>query len=286
MENKSMSDLHAISFEGSAEPEPSTAAGRAVDIHSIVDVYCPNGSFMMGKGFEHETFEHMVRIIRPIYMADTLVSQALWSRYCENGSNWRGARLPVERVSWLEAVIFCNMLSKAKGLQPSYTIKNGVISFDGIKNGYRLPFEVEWEYCARAGGLDYEFSGSDSYEDVCLKGVDRQFTSHTIPLRSAKANDWGLYDMTGNLNEWCNDLYNSDAYQARISPKKGGYEFDIVDQEFTLDLMSAREFSSFNAVVRGGSWFNSPAFSKVYSRHRFNIMYPSSMVGIRLVRNA
>lgn len=282
-----MSDMQAILFDApDSEGINPAESNRGSFPLGIKDIYCPSGSFIMGKGLGHEIFEHSVSINRPIYMADTLVSQGLWSTLCDNSSNWRGARLPVERVSWLEAVIFCNMLSKTRGLQPSYTIKNGVIHFEGSRNGYRLPFEVEWEYCARAGGLDYEFSGSDSYEDVCLKGRDRAFTSHTIPLKQAEPNAWGIYDMTGNLNEWCNDLYDSNGYQARINRRTGSYLFDVADEEFTFDLMSAREFSSFNVVVRGGSWFNSPDFSKVYSRHSFNIMYPSSMVGLRLVRNA
>jgi formylglycine-generating enzyme required for sulfatase activity len=84
--------------------------------------------------------------------------------------------------------------------------------------------------------------------------------------------------MTGNLNEWCNDLYSEAPNQGHI--------FDIHEKEFTFDLMSARDFALFNVVAKGGSWFNSPDYSKVYSRHCYNIMYPSSMVGIRLVRNA
>lgn len=281
-----MSDIQASSFEANSSLDIQDNHQKITPKPMIQEVYCPSGSFTMGKGSVHKALEYELTINRPIYMADTMVSQALWSHYCDNSSNWRGLKLPVERVSWLEAVLFCNMLSKNHHLQPCYQVKNGVITFHGINNGYRLPFEAEWEYCARSGGLDYEFAGSDNYGEVCLKGVDKRFINHTIPLKQAMSNEWGLFDMTGNLNEWCNDLYRDDGYLAKINPKTNNYIFDIVDQEFTFNLMEAREFSKFNVVTRGGSWFNSPDYSKVHSRHMFNIMYPSSMVGIRLVRNA
>lgn len=244
----------------------------------INEILCPSGVFTMGDTRTAKAFKQRVEIKHPIYIADTLVSQPQWSHYCSNSSNWLGSNLPVERVSWLEAILFCNILSREQGLTPSYIVRNGVITFKGEHNGYRLPFEAEWEYCAKAGTNDYVYAGSDLYDDVAIRNKDRVFADHTRPLKHAKPNAWGIYDMTGNLNEWCNDLYSEAPNQGHI--------FDIHEKEFTFDLMSARDFALFNVVAKGGSWFNSPDYSKVYSRHCYNIMYPSSMVGIRLVRNA
>ncbi len=246
------------------------------------------GGFALGsKPLDAHTPLHLIEIKKDFYMMDTLVSQELWNEFCpDNPSNWIGNNLPVNRVSWVEAVFFANLLSKKFGHDPVYRISNGVISFDGTKNGFRLPFEIEWEYAAKADS-SFEYSGSDEYGDVAahIDLENKLMYTKAMPLKTKKPNDWGLYDMTGNLSEWCNDFFREDAYEQRIKKTRTQpHIFDVSEIQFNEDLMSCQNFSHKKIVIRGGSWFNTATHSKVHTRDFQNMMYQSSMVGIRLVR--
>lgn len=254
----------------------------------IPEVKISAGNFALGsKPLDAHTPLHLIEIKKDFYMMDTLVSQALWMEfYPDNPSNWVGSELPVNRVSWVESIFFANILSKKFGLEPVYRISNGVICFDGTKNGYRLPFEIEWEYAAKANS-SFEYAGSNEYGKVAAHiDLDKKLVyTKTMPLRTKQPNDWGLYDMTGNLSEWCNDFFKEDAYEQRIKKTwTQPHIFDVSKIQFEEDLMNCNNFSHKKVVIRGGSWFNTAGFSKVYTRHFQNMMYQSSMVGIRLVR--
>jgi formylglycine-generating enzyme required for sulfatase activity len=246
---------------------------------------CTEGFFWMGHKADMNAPLQYVEVRSPFEIATHLVCQGFWEDlFGDNPSNWLGRDLPVERVSWLEAIIFCNKISLHLNLEPCYVIADGKIFFDGSKKGYRLPFEAEWEYAAKAPNphsseASFVYAGSDDYADVANIPLKNK-SNHTWPVGSKKPNAWGLYDMTGNLNEWCNDLFNSNHYQKYRSYKV----FDVSQAFFTIDLQALNDFSKLNCVVKGGSWFNSPEYSKVHTRTSQNIMYPSSMVGIRLAR--
>ncbi len=251
---------------------------------------CTKGSFWMGHKDDANAPLQLARVHSSFAIATQLVAQELWlSVSKENPSNWVHPQLPVERVSWLEAILFCNRLSEAEGLDPCYYFTSLSIVFDGTKKGYRLPFEVEWEYAARAGSagepeLAPEYSGGARYENVAHI-PSRGSSCKTGPVGSKEPNAWGIYDMTGNLNEWCNDLFEPLQQTKGVRRQLRVIDFDITEQSFELPLELLQDFSRSACVVKGGSWFNSPEYSRVYIRHRQSLLYPSSMVGIRLARS-
>lgn len=146
----------------------------------------------------------------------------------ENPSNFEGENLPVENVTWYEAIEYCNKLSEKEGLTPVYTIDGENVSWDRSANGYRLPTEAEWEYAARAGTtspFNTENSISDeeaNYYGHYPYGIEEnyftqenletepgQYRQTTVEADSFSPNKWGLYNIHGNVAEWCFDYYGA-----------------------------------------------------------------------------
>lgn len=130
----------------------------------------------------------------------------------------RGDRLPVESVSWWDAVSFCNLLSRQAGLSEAYRIRDGDIAFDASTDGYRLPTEAEWEYACRAGTAGPRYG---NLEDIGWYRGNSDGRIHEVGQKPA--NSWGLHDMLGNVWEWCWDFSDPARYGTYRILRGGGW---------------------------------------------------------------
>ena len=209
------------------------------------------GSFTMGDalGVEDET-PHRVTITKDYYLGKMEVTQAQWRAVMGNDpSYFKGDKLPVENVSWNDAMEFCDKLN-SMGKAPT-----------GYK--FTLPTEAQWEYAARGGkeSRGYKYSGSNDIGDVGWYGNNSGHKTHEVATK--KPNELGLYDMSGNVWEWCLDWY-------------GVYRGDAVDPQ-----VSSSPLRSYR-VFRGGSW--SDATRMCRSAFRFYSVpdYQYDSLGFRL----
>ena len=247
----------------------------------------PSGKFYMGSHDSDEFMrnnehpQHRVSITKPLYVGIYQVTQRLFIELM--GYNPSTSMIhdgnPVDSVSWFSAAEFCNKLSEIEGLPPYYTIadarrrNNKSIEFADISvsggNGFRLPTEAEWEYTCRAGSITPWCFG-DLVLDVghyAWYYDNAQLETH--PVGSKKPNAWGLYDMHGNVMEWCNDWYNDFYYQQDVP------EEDPAGPEDGL-----------SRVLRGGAWqFGAEATRSAY-RNSANPDSMSNVIGFRVVRDA
>jgi formylglycine-generating enzyme required for sulfatase activity len=179
-----------------------------------------------------------------------------------------GPNYPVYYVSWYSVVEYCNALSNSQGLDPCYTINGTDISWDFSKNGYRLPTEAEWEYAAR-GGVNhtdnYKYSGTtDNLGDYAWYDSNSGPTTHEVGTKLP--NQLGIYDMSGNLWEWCWDWYSGYTADAQTNPL--GPE------------------SGIERIRRGGNWGYDAYNCRVSNRYDYDPSTASLINGFRLTRTA
>jgi formylglycine-generating enzyme required for sulfatase activity len=220
-------------------------------------VYIPGGTFLMGSPdteagrYDSESPQHLVSV-SPFYMGKFTITQAQWKAV--NGS--LNPNLPVDSISWDEAVKFCARLSKRS------------------RRDYRLPSEAEWEYACRAGTITPFHFGETitpdlanydgNYTYACeLKGVYRQTTTEVGSFKVA--NNFGLYDMHGNVWEWCADPWHEN-YQS--APSDGRAWLDHSDNRYR--------------ILRGGSWLFNPRRCRCAYRGRHEPDLRYNNIGFRV----
>ncbi len=234
-------------------------------------VFVHGGTFQMGSndGDSDEKPIHSVTV-SDFYIGKYEVTQKEWKEIMgSNPSNWKGNNLPVEKVSWYDAVEFCNKKSKAEGLTPCYTGSGKNTKCNFSANGYRLPTEAEWEYAAGGGsGSRTKWAGTNSESSLSnYAWFSSNSGSKTHSVGGKKANELGIYDMSGNVWEWCNDWYDENYYSK--SPKNNPQGAS----------------SGERSVLRGGSWHYYVNRCRVADRYRNLRVYSDSDYGFRFVRS-
>ncbi len=232
------------------QEEPLTEAGEVL-INTIGMRFrrIQPGSFMMGsdKGERNEKDVHKVTLTRGFYIGVYEVTQEQWERVMgSNPSVGKGPNIPVCRVSWHDAQEFARRLSKKENVT------------------YRLPTEAEWEYACRAGTTT-EYYWGDKF-DGRYAWNERNSGKRKHPVGLTRPNAWGLYDMSGNVAEWCEDKKFLGGYSERekVDPKGPGI--------------------GYGRVVRGGDWANEPSYCRSAKRDAASPAGVYCNLGFRLVR--
>ena len=213
------------------------------------------GTYTMGATPEQGTEAQMNEkpahevTVKDFWIGQTEVTQELWQAVTDyNPSYTRWPQCPVDKVSWQECKSFVESLEELTGLK------------------FRLPTEAEWEYAARGGKLSkgYKYAGSDNLEEVAWYAVNADEKSH--PVASKKPNELGLYDMSGNVYEWCEDKY---------------LMYDGTEPQYSQKMLKSDKKREFH-IERGGCWNYGPTMCRNTYRHAGNYTHMYAYDGLRL----
>ena len=234
-----------------AKPAPrrnSSTTGLSAELNKLINnmVYVSGGTFIMGGDDSSDQMPTHSVTLSSYYICKYEVTQALWRAVMgSNPSNFKGNNLPVENVSWYDCQTFIKRLN-------SYTGRN-----------FRLPTEAEWEFAARGGNYSrhYKYSGSNYIDDVAWYIDNSNKRPH--PVGAKQPNELGLYDMSGNVGEWCSDWdgsYSSYSQTNPTGPNSGSFR-----------------------VHRGGFWRYNAKYCRTPERNSKTPDYCVNYLGLRLV---
>ena len=233
-------------------------------------VYVQGGTFEMGSndGDNDEQPFHTVTL-NDFYIKRYEVTQSEWGMIMGNNpSHFNGDNLPVEQITWFDAVQFCNKLSELERLTKFYAINGTDVTMNWDADGYRLPTEAEWEYAARGGNQShgYTYSGSNKLDDVAWYWDNSGSSTHEVGTK--QPNELGIYDMSGNVWEWCNDWYSSSYYSQSPNDNPHGPSSGSI------------------RIRRGGYWANVPSNCRVADRAGDAPNSSHNYLGFRIARSA
>ena len=281
-------------------------AVEIISVAGMVLIPAGNSTFQMGSenGFDDEQPVHNVTLSNDFWLSESEITQAeydelmseLYSGYFSpswNDTYGQGDEYPAYEVSWYDAVLYCNGKSRVEGLDSVYTYTGIIgtpgslcelenVSSDFSKNGYRLPTEAEWEFAYR-GDSTTDFYWGQDYDPYPANAADSlEFGDYTVwygnswiaegsdfgtqPVKSKLPNDYDLYDMAGNVYEWCHDWYgeySADSQNDPDGPDSGSWH-----------------------TIRGGSWANHATYLRAANRTFYAPCYFYYLLGFRIARTA
>jgi formylglycine-generating enzyme len=288
------------------DPGTLSSAGRFYRVQAQASwspsgtVLIPDGAFVMGDPLANAYADELplhTNSLGTFYMDANLVTKALWDEVCqwalvhdydiESPGSGKDTNYPVAEVSWYDAVKWCNARSEKEGLEPAYwtdssqtnVFRAGRLDLDSASvkwnAGYRLPTEVEWEKAARGGATRHNYPWQDSNQfshDRANVVQNPIFSSgpypHSSPTGYFPPNGYGLYDMAGNVWEWCWDWYNAGWYTSIAASADDTRGPDSGDYR----------------VLRGGSWNDDYTFARCAKRGFDGASSSFSFYGFRCVR--
>ncbi len=239
-------------------------------------VRVPAGSFTMGSESGQPDEKPARKVWVDGFLIDRYeVTQAQYDKLIPEGNaaHFKGPDRPVEQISWVRAVLYCNARSKADGLESCYDEETGACNLEA--SGYRLPTEAEWEYACRAGTSSDYFFGANAgdLKDYAWHADNASKTTH--PVGKKKPNPWGIHDMLGNVAEWCNDPYDAGYYKTAPDKNPPG----------------PKPADGAKYVLRGGAWNSTAKACRCAYRvgeapGNYDGCFGGDYVGFRCVRRA
>ena len=267
-------------------PVTDSETFRIIDMSPIIMVSVPGGSFQMGfyDSLNPSSDQNPVHSVSvgSFLISKYEITQSQYADYdSDHESYYDGWDLnPVEGVSWYDAAMFCNWLSDENGYGTFYDdddllVEAGTVHMNWEADGYRLPTEAEWEYACRAGTQTHYYIGdTDALYNYCepldlLLNEIAWYCGNTqfpIGVGAMEPNSFVLYDMSGNVFEWCNDWYADDYYEYAPAEDPRGPETGL------------------QRVIRGGSWYDNAIYCRSATRRKSipGDTYPD--IGFRVLR--